>query len=77
MKGYAVNEHLRKEQIAELRQLVGMVTNALPPRSSCGSSTATAFSIVPTVQSVFPTGQQHHGYDCHYLFHIACCFDGA
>ena len=25
VKGYAVNEHLRKEQIAELRQLVGML----------------------------------------------------
>ena len=29
IKGYAVNEHIRKEQIGELRQLIGMVGRAI------------------------------------------------
>ena len=91
VKGYAVNEHLRKEQIAELRQLVGMLGRTIQsqPVLSTDESSALfevvtdysyaldtldnydyqrltiekttkeepfhAFSIVPTVQSVFPT----------------------
>ena len=64
VKGYAVNERIRKEQIGELRQLVSMLgrtipsslkttpsataINALPPPSSFGSSTTTTYSIAKT-----------------------------
>lgn len=55
IKGYAVNERMRKEQIGELRQLVGMLGRTSQPPCSSGSSTTTAFSIAKTVQNVSPT----------------------
>ena len=52
IKGYAVNDRIRKEQIGELRQLVGATaTNVLPPRSSYGSSITMASSIAKTARS--------------------------
>ena len=55
IKGYAMNERIRKEQIGELRLLVGMLGRTSPPPCSSGSSTTTASSIAKTVQNVSPT----------------------
>ena len=55
IKGYAMNERMRKEQIGELRQLVGMLGRTSQPPCSFGSSTTTAFSIAKTAQNVSPT----------------------
>ena len=49
VKGYAVSDRIRKEQIGELRQLVQVV------RSSCGSSTTTASSIAKTARNAWQT----------------------
>ena len=60
VKGYAVNERLRKEQIGELRQLVGMLgrTTQSQPLLSTDESNApiiTVSSIAKTVQNVWQT----------------------
>ena len=60
VKGYAVSDRIRKEQIGELRQLVGITPSAtaisaLPPRCSYGFSTTTASSTVKTAPNVSPT----------------------
>ena len=53
IKGYAVNERMRKEQIGELRQLVGMLGRTIQnqPRCSSGSLTIITFSIILTAAS--------------------------
>jgi hypothetical protein len=60
VKGYAVNDRIRKEQIGELRQLVGMLGRAIQsqPLLSTDESNApiiTVSSIVRTAQNVWQT----------------------
>lgn len=60
VKGYAVNERIRKEQIGELRQLVGMLGRTIQnqPLLSTDESNApiiTVSSIVRTAQNVWQT----------------------
>ena len=60
VKGYAVNDRIRKEQIGELRQLVGMLGRTIQnqPLLSTDESNApiiTASSIAKTAQSVWQT----------------------
>ena len=60
VKGYAVNERIRKEQIGELRQLVGMLGRTIQnqPLLSTDESNApiiTVSSIVKTAQNVWQT----------------------
>ena len=60
VKGYAVNERIRKEQIGELRQLVGMLGRTIQnqPLLSTDESNApiiTVSSIVKMAQSVWQT----------------------
>ncbi len=50
VKGYAVNERIRKEQIGELRQLVGKDTKGLSPVLLAASMK----DILPRTQRVCP-----------------------
>lgn len=46
VKGYAVNERIRHEQIGELRQLVGMLGRALQSQSLSTDETNALFEVV-------------------------------